>query len=196
LIGIIRQRVNRGLGQRRIPVVGHHHREEAALARGAGLGDVLVVGREGLGPVHHLAEHEEAEEALREDQLLLHPLDVQVRQPRLHVGEARRALQRRAERRGKRRRRHRLTVHAELVAAVAELHPRRLVLQVIREAVHPAVALQHMAVGRDDDRALGPGTRRRLRQALRRKGDPDHLGDLEHEGVVRHASLLPSSHIS
>ena len=166
MIGTIRQRaperlaaIDRGLGLGGIPVVGHHHREQPAFARRAGLGDVLVVGREGLGPVHHLAEHEEAEQALRKDQLLLHPLDVEIGEAGFDVGEAGRAFH--APCRGPRREcaagsLDLLAGDGELIAAVAKFHPRRLILQMLGEAVDPAVGLQHVAVGRDDDRALRP----------------------------------------
>jgi len=144
---------------------------------------MLVVAAEGLGAVLHLPEHEQAEQALRENQLLFDALDVEVGQPRFDVGEAGIALHGLAQALGDMQRRHLFLADGELIGAVLEHHPRRLILQVVGEEVDPAVGLKHVTVGRDDARAGRPGARGRLGGALGGQGNSDHFRNLENEAV-------------
>ena len=167
----------------RVPVAGDHDGIEPTRGLGAHLADVLVVGAEDVLPVRDLAEHHQAEEALREDELLLHALDIQVLQAGLDACQAGIALKGVAEVPGDGIGGHGPAVDGEVPAAIPEDHPRGGVAQVGRKAVDPEVGLKHVAVGGDDARSRRPVAHLGLRRALRRHRLANLFGNLKDEAL-------------
>ncbi len=185
--------LHRRRGLRRVPVVRDHHREQARRRLLADLGDVLVVATEDLLTEVEVAGHVEAEESLREDQLLLDAFCVEVLQAWFDGEEAGVALHRLAQTQRGLGRHHLAVLGPELPATVPELDAWRPLLQVLGELVDPDVVLEHVAVGGDDPRAGRP---RRpgggLRGALGGDGQVHLFGKLEHKTVGHGASTALS----